>query len=803
MVAALLGLILLTTSGPARTDTPAAADSLPPVTRIVRRFEPVEVRALFHDLRSSEVVQLIPARSLRELPVDGLVQAVALQSGVVAVGEDLHVRGGRAGEVQMLLAGVPLNEVWRGRVPEVPLLPVREVELLAGGLDARYGGSLAGVVQLRTVDPGARWNVESLYQSDGRRGTGFDRGSLLLSGPLGVAGLGFVVNGEVIQDGTYLPELRTQRRSKLARQSFGWRADNHLLGYAKLVPAHSPQSASLEVLASRRLEQPYDPMWTQDGWVQPCDDPWCRQYGEPRFSPDYQPGYVRYRAADHVVMTDERRLAAVASVAAARGTDRAQLSLGWVHARRLVSLGARDDDSYITAQRLPVFGRANSPLSDPFRVYWGDDPFFQRSRSDALTLRLEAERITPRDDRLGFGLGLDYQSVALRELDGTAFGLRVDSLRSYRAWAPGGYAYVQGRWAFEGLVLNTGLRASYFTAGPQAPKQQDGAPARDIWSFSPRLGFAYPVSDRDVFSLSYARFQQDPPRDFLYDNRWALTIRQPLGNPRLLPATVISYQTAVKHRFDSVWALQTALFYRDVWGQVGTRNYIMPPGYRVARYENSDEGHALGGELTVFGAGARVRAELHYTYLTTWGTESLEEGTIYGPPVGLRPRPLGTHPLDWDRTHSIRLAASVADWGPLSLSWITSLGSGLPWTPRARRELQSDEANVNARRLGWTEATDVSLRLALPWLSRIRVGLEVRNLFDRRDELGPSVNGFPNPYINTIYDDYGAYRTETGRGGGGYLNDANGDGVEEWVAVHDPRLYAAPRRVRMSVRTSW
>jgi hypothetical protein len=57
--------------------------------------------------------------------------------------------------------------------------------------------------------------------------------------------------------------------------------------------------------------------------------------------------------------------------------------------------------------------------------------------------------------------------------------------------------------------------------------------------------------------------------------------------------------------------------------------------------------------------------------------------------------------------------------------------------------------------------------------------------------------------INTIYDDYGAFREETGLGGGAFWDDANGDGVPGWARVHDPRLTTPPRTVRLALATRW
>src|SRR2546425_10447408 len=97
MVAPLLALTLASAPAPDSTRRPV---------RIVRRFEEVVVRAPLHDLRSTETVHLITDEALRRLPVDRLADAIALKAGVVARGEELHVRGGRTGELKPALDGI-------------------------------------------------------------------------------------------------------------------------------------------------------------------------------------------------------------------------------------------------------------------------------------------------------------------------------------------------------------------------------------------------------------------------------------------------------------------------------------------------------------------------------------------------------------------------------------------------------------------------------------------------------------------------------------------------------------------------
>ena len=61
---------------------------------------------------------------------------------------------------------------------------------------------------------------------------------------------------------------------------------------------------------------------------------------------------------------------------------------------------------------------------------------------------------------------------------------------------------------------------------------------------------------------------------------------------------------------------------------------------------------------------------------------------------------------------------------------------------------------------------NVNVQWTPPFAHGLTIGLESRYLFDNRSDWVASVDGYPIGVITTLYDDYGAYRTETGLGGG-------------------------------------
>lgn len=792
-----LALPFAGSAGAQPSDSTATSDSL--AVRVVRTLEPVEVRARLHDPRATQTTRTIPIRQARDLGLASIADVFALQPGVVVTAYGVSVRGGRPGEASTWIEGMPLDEPLRHRPMPVPLAALREAELLTGAIDAGQGGALAGTLRLVPVEPGPRWTGRALWSSDGKLGTHYDHASLLASGPLPRLDWGIAAAGEATLDNTYLPFARTASREHNLLGSFGWRADNRLAASLRLAPLASRGGPRIQTLWSRTVLEPYDAAWTVDGWVQPCNGLGCAE--GPSIVGGPEPGAYFYRAADHVPITDQRRFASYLTWSV---PDRElSASIGFVGSRAHTSLGGTDDDAWLVPPALPLYGAPGNVLNDPFYAYGGDVPWFRREGVDRWLLQARASRISERGNRVRAGIGVHYDEIRLRELDLSTVGSGMDSLRTFHAFAPGGDAWVQTRWVFEGFSLDAGLRADLFDPGPQAGPTPNGDPAKVRITWSPRVGFAYPVTDRDAFSFAYARLRQAPPRDYLYDSRLVGDFRRPLGNSGLVPPTAITYDATLQHVLGERWIVQASGFHREWFDQPGARAIDPAVPLLGARYESIDEGRAIGFELALaWRPDAANRVDLSYTYMDAIGSESLAEGFMTGPRFGPRPEPLADRPLDWDVRHTMIATAHWQAIPGVTLDWSTALRSGLPWTPRDQGTTFFDPATLNSRRLPWSESTALRVRATHRWLRGVAVGVEVRNLFDNRGPSRATLDGYPHPTINTTYDDYGAYRTETGNGGGAFWDSGGPLVPAGWVPVGDPRLSRAPRAIRVALEAS-
>jgi outer membrane receptor protein involved in Fe transport len=116
----------------------------------------------------------IDASEIEDLPnVVTVTDALQLMPGVVGEGENLHVRGGRAGETVFLVDGVPINDpLFSSEVVSVNKYAVGELELLTGGFNAEYGNAQSGVVNIVTRTGGPNYSGRFAYFSDHAFGSG-------------------------------------------------------------------------------------------------------------------------------------------------------------------------------------------------------------------------------------------------------------------------------------------------------------------------------------------------------------------------------------------------------------------------------------------------------------------------------------------------------------------------------------------------------------------------------------------------------------------------------------------------------
>lgn len=763
--------------------------------------------------KDSSTKQIVTSEDLRSLPVDNYKEAIGLKAGVISQGGELHFRGGRGDEVLTIVNGIASRNPLRAEGVDLGLLAVSSSEQVLGGLDAQYGNALSGVINLTTREGGDKFGGEIRYFTD-RYGeadksfNNFERMSTGFGGPFLFPKTNYFISFEGTYSDTYLRNMATHNEHRfLDFIRLGNRQSNSAKLSSKLTFKLTPnEKLNLEVIKNRSTDGEFNNRWNRAGFVQvrqdsaaPTDGNVATRYGAWSYF-QVDSSYVPVNTSQHLPVTDE---------------DYLQTSLTWKHtlgvgtiynlrASRQEWNSSRDvlDRQPWEYQQQPNnYYDATNRLDGAYYVTNGDYPFYERKKTTTYTLNGDfAKKVGSHNLMTGgdinyndFGfLRTSYPNVV------TGQGLYGADRDEFRAFNPEGSFFMQDRWEYEGMVLNAGIRYDEFSVGNQIASSE--VKDRIKTQISPRIGIAYPISDRDVMSFHYGRLFQVPDRQYIYEGRlFSATSR---GNPNLEPQTTISYQLGVQHLFSKDIYGQFGVYFKDIFGLLTTVDQEIPGfAITVPTYVNADYASSRGVEFTLikrFSHG--FSGEINYTYGNATGTASDPNRALQAS-GNLRDqfKPTSEQPLDWDQRHNISATLSLGNEKDWRASFVYQFGSGFPFTPTERQQRQQNPELVNSERLPSVSTLSMQgERFFRAWGQNLTLYVQGTNLLDAENisDLEPSL--WPEGAINA--SSYKIYYTETGRAGGAFLTqDQDGDGKEDWFPVHDPRVFAQGRTIKVGL----
>ena len=295
-------------------------------------------------------------------------------------------------------------------------------------------------------------------------------------------------------------------------------------------------------------------------------------------------------------------------------------------------------------------------------------------------------------------------------------------------------AYAQDKIELKDLIINVGVRFDYFDANSVVPANPrdpniyapfldeniytDPTAAEDNLveytpeqrrdfmhrkvdaktNISPRLGIAYPITDKGVIHFSYGHFFQIPEFRFLYDSPdfklnsgGGQTI---IGNADLEPQVTVQYEIGLQQQIGSNFGLDVSVFYRDIRDWVGTSPLIQTARKVVSYsiYENRDYANVRGLTLK---AEQRMTdhffAKLDYMYQVAEGTYSNPDDAFNAQLAENEPR-RNLIPLNWDQRHTLS-AQVMGKWKSWTASLVGKYRTGLPYSPSfARAEVVGGSA---------------------------------------------------------------------------------------------------------------
>jgi outer membrane receptor protein involved in Fe transport len=449
----------------------------------------------------------------------------------------------------------------------------------------------------------------------------------------------------------------------------------------------------------------------------------------------------------------------------------------------------------------------------PYFVTAYDYPFFSDQHSLQYLFKGDVVSDQFRGHRIKTGIQLLYNDLnddervfpaQSRLNDDGIFqqGLNVNIYENFNAE---GAVYVQDKWDYEGMVVNGGLRYEWFTVGNNsqidiASAEIDPTVDQFKWNLSPRLGVAFPITDRDKFFFHYGRFTQWPSRVYLFRTQDPVGSTGTLGNPNLEPELTVSYQAGISHQFTDDIAGNFVVFNKDIYGLISsTRVTDDSTGVQAFRFINRTYASSRGVEISLEKRlTRRLGFEVYYTYSFADGVAS--DADFGRSAEGLTHLPTEEYPLDWDQRNTFNVTLRLQDRNKWGATAIYSYGSGLPWTPVDRFARLNDPTWENSRRLEPTHKLSLQGRKLFNVYGReLTLFFEGRNLLDEDILLpgGDAPNAFPQLVAAGM--DGGSYLTETGQYGGAYLQDQDADGRDDFNPVFDPTIWETHRLWRLGL----
>lgn len=206
---------------------------------------------------------------------------------------------------------------------------------------------------------------------------------------------------------------------------------------------------------------------------------------------------------------------------------------------------------------------------------------------------------------------------------------------------------------------------------------------------SPRIGIAFPITDRGVIHFSYGHFFQLPRYEYLYSNpEFELGTGSGnsalFGNADLKPQSTVKGEIGLQQQIGDFSAIDVTVFFEDFRDLTGTQSdevLVFGGAQSYSRYANSDFGFSKGFALKYSQQISNgLAVNLDYTFAETKGNASNPADARNAVLGGALPETI-IAPLDWDQTHTLNISVAYSksrDWG---FSLIANLFSGQPYTP--------------------------------------------------------------------------------------------------------------------------
>ena len=387
-----------------------------------------------------------------------------------------------------------------------------------------------------------------------------------------------------------------------------------------------------------------------------------------------------------------------------------------------------------------------------------------------------------------------------------------------------GALYFQDKIELEDIILNLGLRWDYLNPNAKSFVRPDSivlingeiadenlVDGKTHSLISPRIGLAFPVSDRTVFHAQYGKYFQQPRLDRLFVSyvRFANNLQAGnftiTGNPDLKPEKQTQYEVGFQQQIGQSASLDVTGFYREMRDYVQIRNQLNSAGGGYATYVNGDYGTVKGLTFSFdLRRTSKVMGSASYTYQAAAGTGSTDNGQFRMAWQGGH-FPTYVSPLDFDQRHtgSINIDYRIPEGEGIRLlqragvNFLYKFGSGRRYTPSEvapgifAANVSNPVAGINTGTMPFNSQLDMRLNKILSFGgSTFDVYILVYNLFDTKNAT--------NVYNGTGEADNDGYFTTTS---GKAFKELFPEGSNLYdIRLDNPGNWGPPRQILFGVK---
>lgn len=729
----------------------------------VIKAKPVIVKAKRPIVKKDITASLITTdkEDLKKIPVETVSGVISMKAGVTTgPSGDIHVRGGRSGEVAYLIDGIPIVDPYlNGLAVYVPTNIIKQMDLVAGTFNAEYGNAMSGVVNIVTDEGSSKF-----------------RGSI--SAFVGDRLSNHTHIFEHIDDFYLLNDKDIRWNvsgpvplSKKITYYFGgryYKSDGWLYGINYYLPTDTRYDTIIHGHGDGSyiaMNPMTENLWNLKLTARPTNSTkisWINFYTYLHYKNYIHSLKWEPLATPHRVKEGWQSIISLNQVLSPKTFYSLKFSYYWSQFRSFVY-----DSYYSLGYLFPYWGYFVS--AHQFRRGGVSASWYKRYTKSYFARFDITSQVTP--------IHMIKTGVQFTKYDLYRLSLNVDNpdttppalpiidtiadIDEYLHHPIEFSAYIQDKMEFKDMVVNAGIRFDWYD-----PKWKtwvdDSAPSPMIWDttrgpfpgyrdvdpkyqISPRIGIAFPISASGIFHFSYGHFFQIPSYYYLYRNsefEWAeyggrlLTNRTIIGNADLKPQRTVAYEVGFKQALSENFGLEVIGYYKDVRDLVATKlmpSYVSGDYYMV--YTNRDYANIRGLSFYLkFRNIGIFSGELDYTYQIAEGSNSEPRDLFADLRNGYEP-PKYMVPLDWDERHKINFTLTMSQPNQWTVSLTGTYGSGLPYTPTDTTG-EALRGGENSGRKPPTYNLDLSAAKYMKIRNiRYTISLKVYNLLDTKNEV--------------------------------------------------------------------